>query len=409
LVENQQKIADTLAGILLVDAGAGTGKTTTLTARLARIISDNKDKKDILRRIGLLTFTEAAGTNMKIKAAERLGKDPYELGEAAIGTFHSFALEILSRYGSHVFQYLDILDLTLRRNIQVPDKDFGEELFSSFYTDMKNDEKILNLQNYAPDEIAKIFEDALSLGILPGNQFFSYLSGLPYHDFLYPANQPEFGKRDNPVKNEAVSRYKGKLDSNFGRLSPGYWYPEKEDKTIPVEKLKTTLLNRPVDLIEVLSRRYTRYVAHYAREGFLTFNMIMFLTYLLLLRSVETRHALKLPFIMVDEFQDTDAVQMKIVMLLSQGNLCVVGDWKQSIYSFRGASPQNITNFGERLKLFHQEMIEDESSLKSELAWVYKITPENIPMRINFRSDPEIVKISPYAFYLPECRSVLNS
>lgn len=55
----------------------------------------------------------------------------------------------------------------------------------------------------------------------------------------------------------------------------------------------------------------------------------------------------RFPYILVDEYQDTNIVQHKIVMMLARkhGNICVVGDDAQSIYSFRGARIENILSF----------------------------------------------------------------
>ena len=65
--------------------------------------------------------------------------------------------------------------------------------------------------------------------------------------------------------------------------------------------------------------------------------------------AVRERWASKYRFVMVDEFQDTNAAQLRMIkhLVTNHGNLCVVGDDDQSIYSWRGADPTNILRFGE--------------------------------------------------------------
>ena len=72
-------------------------------------------------------------------------------------------------------------------------------------------------------------------------------------------------------------------------------------------------------------------------------------------------------YIMVDEYQDTNCVQFKLVSLLSQkfGNICVVGDDDQSIYRFRGATIENILNFEEEFGCRPEDVIKLEQNYRS--------------------------------------------
>ncbi len=99
---------------------------------------------------------------------------------------------------------------------------------------------------------------------------------------------------------------------------------------------------------EVFSRYESR-----KREGFLVdFDDLLWLVYSLLRKDGEVRdyYAERFRYILVDEYQDTSVLQAEIVELLGSKhkNLLVVGDDAQSIYSFRGASVENILNFPKR-------------------------------------------------------------
>ncbi len=68
--------------------------------------------------------------------------------------------------------------------------------------------------------------------------------------------------------------------------------------------------------------------------------------------DIADRYRLRYPYIMVDEYQDTNHAQYRLVSMLAEGsgNLCVVGDDEQSIYKFRGATIENILNFEDEFK-----------------------------------------------------------
>ncbi len=92
---NQSAAAQWDAGPLLVLAGPGSGKTATLTSRVARLVEQGCDESF---RILCLTFTRKAAVEMR----ERLLKlVPHAKDRVLLTTFHSFATDILRQHGSH--------------------------------------------------------------------------------------------------------------------------------------------------------------------------------------------------------------------------------------------------------------------------------------------------------------------
>ncbi len=106
--------------------------------------------------------------------------------------------------------------------------------------------------------------------------------------------------------------------------------------------------------IEEITKVYTRYQKHLRENNALDFDDLLNETRLLLRKNDEVRDYLggRFRYILVDEFQDTNAVQYEIVRLLAQahGNLFAVGDDDQSIYGWRGAKIENILHFEKDFK-----------------------------------------------------------
>lgn len=94
---------------------------------------------------------------------------------------------------------------------------------------------------------------------------------------------------------------------------------------------------------------YVRYAARCFKNGAMDFDDLLFKMYILLTNFPEVlaKYQHKFQFILIDEYQDTNVAQYKIIKLLGavHENICVVGDDAQSIYSFRGATVQNILQF----------------------------------------------------------------
>ena len=105
--DQQQELIDATEGTYLVDAGAGTGKTFTVTRRYANILDqDDVEPEDLL----LLTFTNNAAEEMKDRIVAHCDYGMAALRDAPISTFHSLAHDILLRYGFEAPQILGIDD-----------------------------------------------------------------------------------------------------------------------------------------------------------------------------------------------------------------------------------------------------------------------------------------------------------
>ena len=111
---------------------------------------------------------------------------------------------------------------------------------------------------------------------------------------------------------------------------------------------------------------YTLYHEHLLRENLLDFDDLIFLTVQILEEylPIREKYANLFSYIMIDEFQDTNKLQYKLINLLSEvnKNIFIVGDINQSIYSFRGARVENINNFK---KLYSPKIIKLEKNYRS--------------------------------------------
>lgn len=124
-----------------------------------------------------------------------------------------------------------------------------------------------------------------------------------------------------------------------------------------------------------IAKVYEGYQAYLERNNLVDFDDLLYLTYLILEQnpSLAQNQSKKYSYIMVDEYQDTNPLQYKILKLLTctHQNLCVVGDDDQSIYGWRGADIRNILEFTQDFP--------DAKMIKLEQ---------------NYRSTPEILRVA---------------
>ena len=320
LNSQQKEAVDTLEGPVMVVAGPGTGKTQVLILRIANILIQSEAKPGTIRcpakpeEILALTFTENAAFNMKRRLFVILGPSAYR---ARIATFHSFCNDII---------------------LENPESFAFVKSTQAIYEGARHISEV---------EQAKIIEEILQNGKFErlniNNPFVNYIMELvrAIGDFKREGILPEDYKKIIDKEEERVSAaddlyhekgaHKGKM------------------KAIYREKIEKIAKNREV------YEAYKKYQEMLDSSGGYDFNdMILFVLRALRLCGVsDTPHLLeklrdKYKYILVDEHQDVNSAQNEVVELLAgeyPANVFVVGDEKQSIFRFQGASLENILYF----------------------------------------------------------------
>src|SRR5579863_6409161 len=284
-------------GPLVVVAGAGTGKTRVITERIRYLLDTQPELtgKEILG----LTFTDKAAAEMKhrvVAAARARGELGADRAVAVtLSTFHSFCNALLQELDPDL-KPIDNIDhwILLRRNLP-----------------------LLQLEHYR-----RLAEPGQFLG-----------------DFV------EFFSRcqDELVTPDDYQRYAEEQAENFLRVRAAM--PEDERRIRDEEIAKVREIARAYRASDLLLRE----------RKLLTFGTQIMDAVLHLRANDSLRESLRARYryILVDEFQDTNIAQLELLWLLGgeRPNLVVVGDHRQAIYRFRGASFGSFTIF---LKRFSQ-------------------------------------------------------
>jgi len=163
----QQQLIDGTDGIYLVDAGAGTGKTFTVTRRYANILAqDDVEPEDIL----LITFTRNAATEMKDRISASCDYDLRALNDAPIQTFHSLCSDILDEHGFHSPTYLGIDDSITGSTRILEDESIENEQFREFinqFTDTHEEYAGFLRALSDPTELLSLIKNLASKGVFP--------------------------------------------------------------------------------------------------------------------------------------------------------------------------------------------------------------------------------------------------
>lgn len=259
----QRRAVETTEGPLLIQAGAGSGKTKTLTHRIAYLIATRRATPF---NILAVTFTNKAAKEMRERVAALLGQQaenrafmPY------MGTFHGICVRILRQDGEHLgiprtFVIFDGSDAQAAikqasKQLMIDEKAFPARMLANLISSAKN-------EMLTPEEYA-------GMGNSPAQKTAAQ---------IYPIY-------------ERILKDAGALDFD-------------------------DLINRTVRMMETQTEIRAKWQSQFR-------------------------------YVMIDEYQDTNAAQYRLVKLLTSNdkNIAVVGDDWQSIYSWRGADFKNILNF----------------------------------------------------------------
>lgn len=404
-LDPQEELINSLEGIYLVDAGAGTGKTYSIVKRYGKILDTGVKPEDVL----LVTFTNKAAEQMRDEVIKKLsGKESViKLLEAPILTFHAFCIRILKKGGTNSPSYLGLKEFLGKNFTIIEDRAFESEVFRKFYLNFSrvNQAKFPQLL-YALEgnhgALLNLIKKLCSVGIFPTAKGWkeedaARLSGSyqEYSEIFDQLNEKVLRKnRDEEVQNKLYKRFgvrrKEKLYFDFNSEEVIL-----EKKSLHL-KAKDDSFNEKLqkEHIEFIGEIYISYIEHLLKRNLMNFEFVTMFSYLTLYNNAQVRKNMQFDYVMIDEFQDTDEIQFKLILMLcknfkDKGNLCVVGDWKQGIYSFRNANIKNITEFGKNLVKYKKELNRVEVRVNYDTEDYTKIT-----YIINYRSSESILNFS---------------
>ena len=411
----------------LVSAGAGSGKTTVLSLRFARLVADGRAHAD---EILTLTFTKKAAAEMYERIYSILsmaaGEDPRMADElmnhfprARISTMDSFWSEIARtdsmRYGitrdftsldgdgiedmvKDAFEMLQADD-SLQPGVMALSELYTTEQILSFLVRIARDETDI-LTSFSAEENMGSYRAFISL--LEDERCSEGMAGHIISTLLsLDAENPGNGQHDEILRSVDMLR-SGELDClpsfSLNRLRKKADKPLSDfikDEYRPfISSLQAlSALRRSTDRAEAVSQLLERFVAAIQRlkrqQGALTFRDTESLCRSILISNHDVReyYRRRFRYIMVDEFQDNNTGQKELLYLLSErdgvfssgiptagdldpGKLFFVGDDKQSIYYFRGA---DVSVF--------RSLADDVASMGGNV----------LPLSANYRSEPAII------------------
>jgi len=348
----QKTAVDKIDGPVMVIAGPGTGKTHLLTMKIANILHKTDTAPE---SILALTFTESAVASMRKSLSEIIGTIAYRV---YITTFHGFANNIIKQYPDDFPEIIgstnisDVDQIKIIRNIidnsnLIKLKPFGSRYF--YVPSIIHAISDLKQQGFLPEDFAKIIE-------IENNEFENI------EDLYYEkgANKGKMkGKYINIQKNIERNKELAIIYKQYQQFLRELNFYDYSDMIVEVKMA----LEKNKELLLILQEKYQ--------------------------------------YILVDEHQDTNTAQNKILELLASyyenPNLFIVGDEKQAIFRFQGASLENFLYFKNLYKNVQEiSLKQNYRSTQTILNASCNLKPNSIKLISNSNHPEKLINIKQF-------------
>jgi DNA helicase II / ATP-dependent DNA helicase PcrA len=360
LNQEQKHAVDTIDGPVLVIAGPGSGKTELLSLRIANILKNTDTPPS---SILCMTFTESAALTMKKRLANLIGPEAYKI---SIFTFHGFGTEIINQNPEYFFNGATYNPADELTRIEILEKIFQDldhkNPLKSFhphqgFTYLKSTEKCiqdLKKNGLSPEEFRQT--------ILENKNFLEKVNPLIKAFFADRVSKKMIDVLPKLISEIKEIQEKSSLQNYLIKSLQEIDLSSTKELTIWKNSHSTNNKNKEKSLKDfenlekhlALADVYETYQEALHQQSYFDFDDMILET----VRALEENPDLKLniqekyQYVLVDEFQDTSGVQMRLLENLldadvheGRPNILAVGDDDQSIYKFQGANIDNILNF----------------------------------------------------------------
>lgn len=428
--KEQEEAIYTSGKNIIVSAGAGSGKTAVLSERVLHKIEEGTHVNELL----ILTFTRAAADEMKdrirkkISGKEELKKELTLLNSSYITTFDSFALSVVKKY-HYLLNITDNINITDESIVKIQNKKILDEIFERSYKNIRFQE-LIKKYCIKTDKVLK--ENILSIALKIDGFIdpFGFIDNV-YNNFFNENNVDNLLKTYESIINdlkktieleiENMSLY---FDSDYiekvndavynilnADIDELHLYSTVKLPTVPrgsseeakaskdslkkacdkllsygnygtINDIKNDIYSTKDTVLTILEiiKEFLLEIEKYKKENDIyTFNDISKLSIKILKENENIREELKSSFkeIMIDEYQDTNDVQETFIGMISNNNVYMVGDIKQSIYRFRGSNPEifkeKYSNYSKDIGGYKIDLIKNFRSRSEVLDNINKI------------------------------------